>query len=178
MLYKTAQSETLNVRLDILASNNKTNKLFKGEKNLLFHITTSFIFTVFYTSLKTCLYSIIHFWIMAARIASITAWKRKHELTYIRQFSHVTKRSIFKNLNLRKKAYGNFRGNFLKNHFRHVKFYSNPPSWLARSRYHMGIFWKKIYWSSHFWDGQPFRFWYVEIHLQRKLRSTKTDISS
>ena len=45
-----------------------------------------------------------------------------------RHYSHVTKSRIFKNLNLRKKADRNFRGNFLKNHFRHLKLYSNPPS--------------------------------------------------
>ena len=59
-----------------------------------------------------------------------------------RHFSHATKSRIFKNLNLRKKADLNFRGKFLKNHFRHLKLYSNPPSWLARSRCHMGTFWK------------------------------------
>ena len=45
-----------------------------------------------------------------------------------RHFSHATKSRIFKNLNLRKKADLNFRGKFLKNHFRHLKLYSNPPS--------------------------------------------------
>ena len=33
-------------------------------------------------------------------------------------------------------------------------------------------------WSSHFWKSQPFRFWYVEVHCQRRLKSTKTGISS
>ena len=45
-----------------------------------------------------------------------------------RHFSHVTKSHIFKNLNLRKKADRNFCGTFLKNRFRHLKLYSNPPS--------------------------------------------------
>ena len=54
----------------------------------------------------------------------------------------TSKSHIFKNLNLRKKADLNFRGTFLKNRFRHLKLYSNLPSWLARSRCHMGIFWK------------------------------------
>ena len=54
----------------------------------------------------------------------------------------MNKRLIFKNLNLRKKADCNFHGNFLKNHFRHLKLYSNPPSWLAKSLCHMGTFWK------------------------------------
>ena len=48
--------------------------------------------------------------------------------TFIMHFSHVTKSRIFKNLNLRKKADRNFRGIFLKERFRHLKLYSNPPS--------------------------------------------------
>ena len=95
-----------------------------------------------------------------------------------RHFSRVTKSRIFKNLNLRKKADRNFRGTFLKHRFRHLKLYSNRPSWLARSRCHMGTFWKTKDWSSHFWVSQPFRFWYVEIQRQRRLKSTKTGISS
>ena len=34
----------------------------------------------------------------------------------------------------------NFRGSYLKNTFRHLKLYSNSPSWLARSDCHMDIF--------------------------------------
>ena len=98
--------------------------------------------------------------------------------TTTRHFSHMTKSRIFKNLNLRKKADRNFRGTFLKNRFRHLNLYSNSPSWLARSRCHMGTFWKTKDWSSHFWESQPFRFWYVECHRQRRLKSTKTGISS
>ena len=45
-----------------------------------------------------------------------------------RYFCHVTKSRIFKNLNLTKKADRNFRRTFLKNRFRHLKLYSNPPS--------------------------------------------------
>ena len=93
-------------------------------------------------------------------------------------FSHVSKSRIFKNLDLRKTADRNFRGTFLKNRFRHLKLYSNPPSWLARSRCHMGTFWKTKDWSSHFWESQPFRFWYVEVQRQRRLKLTKTSISS
>ena len=69
----------------------------------------------------------------------------------IRHFSHVTKSHIFKNHNL-KKVDRNFRRTFLKNRFRHLKFYSNPPSWLARGRCHMGTFWKTKDWSPHFWE--------------------------
>ena len=104
--------------------------------------------------------------------------KRLAAATKSRHFSHVTKSRIFKILNLRKKADRNFRRTFLKNRFRHLKLYSNPPSWLARSRCHMGTFWKTKDWSSHFWESQPFRFWYVEVHHQRRLKSTKTGISS
>ena len=87
-----------------------------------------------------------------------------------RYFSHVTKSRIFKNLNLRRKADHNFCGSFLKNHFRHLKIYSNPPSRLARSRCHMGTFWKAKDWSSHFWEGQPFRFWYIRRSSPPKKR--------
>ena len=75
-----------------------------------------------------------------------------------RHFSHVTKSRVFKNLNLRRKADRNFRGNMLKNHFRQLKFYSNLPSWLASNLCHMSAFWKTKGWSSNFWEGQPFRF--------------------
>ena len=82
----------------------------------------------------------------------------------IRHFSHVIKSRIFKNLNLRKKADPNFCGIFLKSHFKYLKLYSNPPSWLARSRCHVDTFWKTKDWNSHFRSSQPFRFWYVEMH--------------
>ena len=95
-----------------------------------------------------------------------------------RHFSRMTKSCIFKIFDLRKKANRNFRGNFLKNDFRHLKLFSNPPSWLARSRCHIGTFWKTKDWSSHFWKSQPFKFWYVEVHHQGRLKSTKTGISS
>ena len=90
-----------------------------------------------------------------------------------RHFSHVTKSRIFKNLNLRKKADRNFRGNFLKNHFRHLKLYSNHPSWLARSRYYMGTFWKKKGWSSHVWEGQPFKFCSWEFNAKEESKTGK-----
>ena len=104
--------------------------------------------------------------------------KASSSLTCSRHFSHVTKSRIFKNLNLRKRANRNFHGNFLKNHFRHLKLHSNPPSWLARSRCDMGTIWKTKDWSLYFWESQSFRFWYVEFHRQRRLESTKTGISS
>ena len=107
----------------------------------------------------------------------LSRWKLS-QIFFFRHFSHVTKSRIFKNLNLRKKAHRNFRGTFLKNHFRHLKLYSNPPSWLARNRCHMGNFWKTKDWSSHFRESQAFRYWYVEVHRQRRLKSTKTGISS
>ena len=58
-------------------------------------------------------------------------------------FSHVNKNCIFKNYILRRKADHKFCGNFLENHFRHLKSYSNTPNWLGKSRFHMGTFWKK-----------------------------------
>ena len=93
-------------------------------------------------------------------------------------FSYRTKSRIFRDLNLRKKTDLNFRCSFPKNHFRHLKLYSNLPSWLARKRCHIGNFWKKKDWSSQFWENQPFRSWYVEFHCQRRLKSAKTGISS
>ena len=45
-----------------------------------------------------------------------------------RRFNHVSRSRISKNLNLRKKADPNFRGNLRKNHFRHLNLYSNPSS--------------------------------------------------
>ena len=61
------------------------------------------------------------------KVKNTVAW------TYVindlnRHFSHVTKSRIFKNLNLREKADRNFCRTFLKNRFRHLKLYSNPPS--------------------------------------------------
>ena len=93
-------------------------------------------------------------------------------------FSHVTKSCIFKSLNLREKADRNFRCTSLKNCFKHLKLYSNPPSWLARDSCPMGTFWKTKDWSLHFWEGQTLRFWYVECHHQTRFKSTKTGIFS
>ena len=41
-----------------------------------------------------------------------------------RHFSHLIKSRIFKNLNLKRKADRNFRGNLPENHSRHLKLYS------------------------------------------------------
>ena len=68
----------------------------------------------------------------------------------IRHFSHVTESRSFKNVNLSKKSDCNFRGTFLENRFSHLKLYSNPQSWLARSCCYMSTFWKTKYWSSFF----------------------------
>ena len=99
-------------------------------------------------------------------------------LVLIRHFSHMVKSRIFKNLNLKRKAVRNFRGNLLKSHFRHLNSYSNLRSWLTRGRWHMSNFSKTKGWSSHFWDGQLFRFCYVRVHRQRRLKSMKTGIST
>ena len=90
----------------------------------------------------------------------------------------AVQKPYFQNLNLRTKADRNFRGTFLKNSFRHLKWYSNPPSWLARRRCHMCTFRKTEDLSSHFWESQPFRLRCVEGHRERRLKSTKTGISS
>ena len=115
-----------------------------------------------FCSLRTCLH-----------VASRLVFSFRLHNTVIRLLNHVTTSYIFKNLNLRKKADHNFRCVFLKNRFRRLKLYSNLPSWLAGSRYHMRIFWKTKDWSSHFWESQPFKFWYVEVHCQRRLKWTK-----
>ena len=44
-------------------------------------------------------------------------------MALIRYYSHLNKSCILKILNLRKKADCNFRGNLLKNRFRHLKLY-------------------------------------------------------
>ena len=87
-----------------------------------------------------------------------------------RHFSHVIKSRIFKNLDFWKPI-ATFAG-------LSWKLYSNTPSWLPRSRFHMGTFWKTKDWSSHYWENQSFRFWYVGFHCQRRNKSTKTGISS
>ena len=74
---------------------------------------------------------------------------------------------------LRRKAGHNFRGNLLENYFRHLKLYSNPPSWLARSRCDMSTFWKTKGWSLHFWQGQPFKFCYWEFTTKVDLNARK-----
>ena len=62
---------------------------------------------------------------------SLTRNDSNNKYILIRHFSQVTKSRILKNLNLRKKADRNFRRTFMKNRFRHLKLYSNPPSWLV-----------------------------------------------
>ena len=79
-----------------------------------------------------------------------------------RHFNHMTKNRIFKILNLRRKANRNFHGTFLKNCFRHLELYSNPPGWLASSHCHMGTFWETKDWSSHFWVCQNLEPWQWE----------------
>ena len=56
-----------------------------------------------------------------------------------------------KNFYLRRKGDYSSRDNLLENHFRHLKLYLNPPSWLARSHCHMCIFWKAKGWSFEDW---------------------------
>ena len=99
-------------------------------------------------------------------------------LTLNSRFSHVTESRIFKNPYLRRKVDCSFRSSLLKNHFRHLKLYSSPQSWLARNHCHMSAFWKTKCWSSHFWEGQPFRFCCKKVHRQWRLESTKTGITT
>ena len=94
-----------------------------------------------------------------------------------RYFSHAAKGRIFKNLNLRKKVDCKFRGTFLKNRFRQLKLYSNPPSWLARTGFYMSTFWNKRL-KFTFLRDPTFQVWSVEVRRQRRLKSMKTGISS
>ena len=106
---------------------------------------------------------------------SLTRNDSNNKYILIRHFSQVTKSRILKNLNLRKKADRNFRRTFLKNRFRHLKLYSNPQADWSLSYGHLL---KDERLKFTFLRGQPFRFWYVECHRQRRLKSTKTGISS
>ena len=58
----------------------------------------------------------------------------------------MTRSHIFEILNLRKKA---DRGNFLKNHFRHLKLYSNPQA----------------YWPEVVAIWAPFESQNIEVHI-------------
>ena len=85
----------------------------------------------------------------------------------------MAKTRAFKNLNLRRKTNRSFCRNFLENHFRHLKLYSNPSSWLVRSHCHMGTFCKTKGYSSYFRLDQPFTFCYMGVHHQGRLKSPK-----
>ena len=47
-----------------------------------------------------------------------------------------------------------------------------------RNRYHMNTFWKKKDWSSQFWQINSFEFGHLEVHHERRLKSTKTGTST
>ena len=74
-------------------------------------------------------------------------WKTTLHLSYRtenlnRHFSQVTKSRFFKNLNLRRKADRNFRGNLQENLFRHLKLYSNPSKLIDQKWLSYGHLWK------------------------------------
>ena len=128
------------------------------------------------TAIKEKLLKTTHLWTLTKLLTLLTwsKWWRRHYFYDViiqhRYFSHVTKSRIFKNLNLgKKKPIATFSA---------ISWKTKSPSWLVRSRCHMGTFWKTKDWSSHFWESQPFRFWYVQVHCQRNFKSTKTGISS
>ena len=75
---------------------------------------------------------------------------QENKYRLLQALQHVTKNRFFQDLNLRRKADRNSRGNLLKSHFRYLKFYSNPPSRLVRSHCHMSTYWKTKGWNSHF----------------------------
>ena len=104
-------------------------------------------------------------------------WERQREGEHInalfRQCIYVASpNAVFSKIlnELRRKTDCNSCGKLLENHFRHLKLYSNPPSWLARSCCHMGTFWKTKSWSSHFWHNRPFRLCHVGLHYQKRLK--------
>ena len=150
--------------------------------NISFTVTRSNMFII-NSSKKMTLFSFLQFFNNCIRWGSLffNAFNLFNFFKYL-FFNYALQprdqKLYFRNFSLRRKADDNFHGNFLKNHSRHLKSYSNPPSWLARSRCHMDTFWKTRDWNSHFWEGQPFRFWYVEVHHQRRFKSTKAGISS
>ena len=91
-----------------------------------------------------------------------------------RHFSHETRSRIFENFNLREKADHNFCWKILKNHFpekwlQAPKIIFKSPKLLASAGFDIATFWKTKDWSSHFWEGQPFRFWYVECTIKEDL---------
>ena len=113
---------------------------FSGQNTLLWH-SASFPLSQIFSRIASRLFFFYLFFFFYLKYFENVIF-----FTTTRDFSHMTKSRIFKNLNLRKKA----DRTFLKNRFRHLNLYSNSPSWLARSRCHMGTFWKTKDWSSNF----------------------------
>ena len=97
-----------------------------------------------------------------------------------RDFSLMSKSHIFKNLNLRKKADYNFRY-FPEKPFQPPKIIFKSHKLIGKMSLSYGHLLKDKrlkFWESHFWESQTFMFWYVEVHHQRRLKSTKTGIYS
>ena len=94
----------------------------------------------------------------------ITKWSR--------HFSHVTKSRIFKNRNLRKKADHNFRGTFQA-----PKIIFKYPKLIGHMSLSYGHFLKDKRLKFIFLRGPTFQV-YVEVRRQRRLKLTKTGISS
>ena len=80
----------------------------------------------------------------------------------------MTKSSIFNNLNLRKKADCNFRGDLLENHFRHLKLYSNPPS-TVYSKHFLGPLYGKNNRELSFKSRSSKQYYFVEINQDPKI---------
>ena len=95
---------------------------------------------------------------------------------YYKRFSHLTKSRIFKNLHLRKKSRSQLSWHFREKPFQAPKILFKSPRLIGQESLSYGHLLKDR--SSHFWEGHPFRFWYVEVQRQRRLKSTKTGISS
>ena len=86
-----------------------------------------------------------------------------------RNFSHLTKYHLFKNLKLIRKANHSFCAKSLENHFMHLNLYRKTLNWLTKSYSRMAIFLKTNGWSLHFWQSHVFKFCYLGAHFQRIL---------
>ena len=159
---------------------NHTHKQFRKSSTLLQWIR--FLFILVLLRFQCFIYPF--YWISSLTIIReafpYPLIKRRNYLepmAVTRYFSHVAKGCIFKTLNITKKAARNFRGTFLKNRFRQLKLYSNPPSWLARTGFYMGTFWNKRL-KFTFLRDPTVQVWSVEVRRQRRFKSMKTGISS
>ena len=92
-----------------------------------------------------------------------TALMRKQQI----DTSVMWPKAVFWKILIKKKSRSQLSPHFPEKPFQ-------APKIIFKSPMLIGTFWKTKDWSSHFWEGQPFRFWYVEFHCLRRLKSTKS----